>query len=182
MLLARVLGTAVAACQSRRQQLQQAHRISPGQLAAALGRPGWLEDREAREQVEALLQVSAACAHTAIEPSLSLFSTVCTKLDGIVNNHARYHISLPPLVLAQINAPSVRPLIREFISRQSLSVLVRWVVTLRRISRPSPPSGLSGGPLWSSAGPRGPRALPQSLRHHRGAADGPCGGCSCSCW
>ena len=59
VLLSRVLGTCVAACQSRRQRLQQAHRISPVQLAARLGRPGWLEDAEARSQIEAMLQARA---------------------------------------------------------------------------------------------------------------------------
>jgi hypothetical protein len=57
VLLARALGTAVAASQARRQQLQQAVRLAPAQLAARLGRPGWLEGAVARGHVEALLQV-----------------------------------------------------------------------------------------------------------------------------
>ena len=56
-LLARALGTVVAASQARRQQLQQAHRLSAAQLSARLGHPGWLEDGGARGHMEALLKV-----------------------------------------------------------------------------------------------------------------------------
>ncbi|GAX78191.1 hypothetical protein CEUSTIGMA_g5633.t1 [Chlamydomonas eustigma] len=61
VLLAEVLGTAVAASQARRQQVQQSHRLSSAQVASMLSRPGWLECQEAQGSVEVLLQ---ACEKT----------------------------------------------------------------------------------------------------------------------
>lgn len=55
-LLARLLGTAVAACHAARDAAYQSARLSAAAVAAALGRTGWAEDGGARAHVDPLLQ------------------------------------------------------------------------------------------------------------------------------